>query len=68
MPLVAFDCRGCEPVAWHPEDGGFAVKAATGASFDDVDLSEREWTEYDADGGAAVSIMELRHEFRTHRM
>ena len=28
VPIVAFDCRGCEPTAWHPDKARPARRAA----------------------------------------
>jgi hypothetical protein len=32
VPIVAFDCRGCEPTAWHPEEARSARGWLRGAS------------------------------------
>jgi len=68
VPLVAFDCRGCEPVAWYPGDDGFIVKAESGAVFEEVDLSDADgWTDYDDQANQGVSVMALEHKFTVHR-
>ena len=44
-----------------------AVVSASGKKvFEGADLSD-EWTEYDDDANEAMSIMNLKHEWRTHR-
>ncbi len=63
MPILAFECRGLEPYAFHPGDE-FIVTSAGGTVFDsDVDLSESDWTEYDADNDAPISISEVEFKF-----
>ncbi|CAK4646175.1 hypothetical protein LEN26_015761 [Aphanomyces euteiches] len=62
VPVVGFDCRGLEPVAWSPE-GGYTITSAGGtAVFQDVDLAE-DWSDYDEDGGQAVGIYAIEHKF-----
>lgn len=65
VPIIAFDCRGLDPIGWHPEDG-FLVESPSGQRWQDVDLSE-DWAEYDEKLGDSVSIMELEHRFIPHR-
>ncbi|KAF4693006.1 hypothetical protein FOZ60_011997 [Perkinsus olseni] len=57
VPLIAFECRGCEITKWHPERGYTAVSEG-GTVFDDVDLSD-DWCDYDADNDAAVGVYDL---------
>ena len=52
MPLVALECRGLEPVAFHPEDD-FLVVAASGKVFDSVDL--RRARERERGGGECAA-------------
>ncbi len=66
VPIIAFDCRGMEPVDWRPE-GGFVVTAPSGAKWEDVDLSDKEWADFDERSGESVSVMELEWEFRVHK-
>ena len=44
--------------------GGFTVEGASGRVWEDVDLSEKEWTEWDDKADESVSIMDLQWEFR----
>lgn len=66
VPIIGFDCRGLEPVDWRPEDG-FVVKAPSGFVWEDVDLSDKDWADYDEKSGESASIMELEWEFRVHK-
>lgn len=63
VPIIGFDCRGLEPIHWHPE-GGFVAVAESGMRWEDIELTEREWVDYDEKANAAVSIMNLQWEFR----
>lgn len=46
---------------------GFLVQTSSGQKFEDVDLSEGEWTEYDEKLGDSVEIMELQWRFAVHK-
>lgn len=60
VPILAMDCRGLEPYAFHPMGGEFRVVSSGGVGFeDDVDLSEGDWAEYDEENDAAVSVNEV---------
>ncbi|CAL5355505.1 unnamed protein product [Camellia sinensis] len=48
-PLMLFDCRGYEPVEFL-FGSGWKVESLEGTKFDDVDLSEGEFAEYDEKG------------------
>eukprot|EP00033_Pygsuia_biforma_P001789 GCRY01002000.1.p2 GENE.GCRY01002000.1~~GCRY01002000.1.p2 ORF type:complete len:158 (-),score=33.85 GCRY01002000.1:28-501(-) len=61
-PLVVFECRGMEPVAWYPRNGFVAHAAESSTVFDDVDLSD-EWAEYDEAKDQSVSVMDVPYEF-----
>ena len=43
------------------------MKTAKGSKFEDVDLSEGEWTEYDEKAGEAVEILSIEHKFVLQR-
>ena len=62
VPIVAFECRGMEPVHWYPE-GGYVCESTEGVQFEDVDLTEGEWCEYDGENDLPVSIMNIEHKF-----
>ena len=57
-PVLAFECRGLEPYAFHCLGGDqFIVESDGGVKFEsDVDLSDGDWAEYDAENDAPVSI------------
>ncbi|KAL6533982.1 hypothetical protein OROHE_013815 [Orobanche hederae] len=61
-PLMLFDCRGYEPVDFVFGSGWKAV-SNEGTKFDDIDLSEGEYSEYDEKGECPVAISNLRAKF-----
>ncbi|GBF90293.1 hypothetical protein Rsub_02399 [Raphidocelis subcapitata] len=65
VPVIAFECRGLEPIAYHPEDEWLA-KGAGGVAFDPVDLRD-DWADFDEKAGEAVSVMGLEARFQLHK-
>ncbi|KAI7978883.1 UPF0587 protein GA18326 [Camellia lanceoleosa] len=61
-PLMLFDCRGYEPVEFL-FGSGWKVESHKGTKFDDVDLSEGQFVEYDEKGECPVMISNLRAVF-----
>lgn len=61
--IVAFDCRGLEPTNFSPRGGFRAVGENTGTEFEDINLEEKEWVDYDEKAKLSVSICELEHKF-----
>ncbi|CAL5431816.1 unnamed protein product [Camellia sinensis] len=61
-PLMLFDCRGYEPVEFL-FGSGWKVESLKGTKFDDVDLSEGEFAEYDEKGECPVTISNLHAVF-----
>eukprot|EP00656_Telonema_subtile_P008792 TRINITY_DN1410_c0_g1_i3.p1 TRINITY_DN1410_c0_g1~~TRINITY_DN1410_c0_g1_i3.p1 ORF type:complete len:122 (+),score=36.64 TRINITY_DN1410_c0_g1_i3:167-532(+) len=59
VPIAAWDCRGLEPVKWHPQ-GNFTAEGTTGCEFEDINLGDEDgFADYDEDADMPVSIMEL---------
>ncbi|XP_026468670.1 UPF0587 protein GA18326-like [Ctenocephalides felis] len=56
--IVTFDCRGLEPVDFSPRDG-WSVSIEEGGTFDNVDLTDKEWNDYDEKIGQPVGIYEF---------
>merc|ERR1711874_931111 len=70
--MVVFDCRGLEPVEFAPRNGWKArgykedddgEGSETGSTFGDVDLSEKEWADYDEKSGESTVISEMEFKF-----
>ncbi|KAL7538816.1 hypothetical protein ACHAXR_008803 [Thalassiosira sp. AJA248-18] len=60
VPVLAMECRGLEPYAFHPLGNEFRVVSEGGAIFEeDVDLSEGDWGDYDAENDLAVGVNEF---------
>lgn len=60
---MVFDCRGIEPVDFSPGKGWVVKIEESGTVFDDVDLSEKEWVDYDDKINQSVGIYELESQF-----
>lgn len=66
VPVLAFECRGLEPYAFHPMSDEFVVTSTGGVEFDDdVDLSDGDWAEYDDENDASVSISSFESKLIT---
>ena len=61
--VVVVDCRGVEPVEFSPRNGwaarGWKDGEESGTSFEDVDLSEGDWEDYDDKLQEAARISEF---------
>ncbi|XP_037083481.1 UPF0587 protein v1g245604-like [Pollicipes pollicipes] len=53
--VVAFDCRGLEPTDFSPRIGWACRGTDSDTPFANVDLSEKEWVEYDEKANQSVS-------------
>lgn len=65
VSVIAFDCRGLEPVHWYPSDGvGWIVHSASSdSSFENVILTEDDWADYDEKGEETIGLYSLEHKF-----
>lgn len=61
--IVVFDCRGAEPTEFSPRTGWIVKSAENGQQFEDVDLSEDDWVEYDQKNKVSVGIYEFESNF-----
>jgi hypothetical protein len=60
VPVLAMECRGLEPYAFHPLGDEFKVVSQGGTVFaDGVDLSEGDWADYDEENDMSVSVNEF---------
>ena len=53
--MAVLECRGCEPLTWAAADG-WTVKSSGGTEFEDVDLNDGEWADYDEDHDESVAV------------
>ncbi|KAM5148862.1 CXXC motif containing zinc binding protein [Mantella aurantiaca] len=62
--IVEFECRGLEPVDFQPQAGFAAEGAETGTPFNEINLQEKDWTDYDEKAKESVGIYEVTHQFK----
>jgi len=65
VPILALECRGLEPYAFHPHTGEFSVTSLGGMEFspDTIDLSDGDWADYDEENDLSVSISDFEAKF-----
>ncbi|CAD7089504.1 unnamed protein product [Hermetia illucens] len=61
--IVTFDCRGVEPTDFSPRSGWIVKSSENGQTFDNVDLSEDDWVEYDQKNNNSIGIYEFQSSF-----
>ncbi|XP_037948865.1 UPF0587 protein CG4646 [Teleopsis dalmanni] len=61
--IVVFDCRGVEPIEFSPRSGWIVRAADNGQQFEDVDLSEDDWVEYDQKNKNSIGVYEFASKF-----
>ncbi|KAK0410065.1 hypothetical protein QR680_004924 [Steinernema hermaphroditum] len=66
QPIVRFECRGAEPVDFDFRVGWRAEGIESSTVFEDIDLNEKEWADYDEKAGESTEINELSCRF-THQ-
>jgi len=60
VPMLALECQGIEPFAFHSMGGEFRVTNQSD-TFDQVDLSGGDWSEFDmATGSTSISKFETK--------
>ncbi|QDZ20649.1 DUF866 domain-containing protein [Chloropicon primus] len=66
VTFAAFECRNCVPTKWH-QLSELSCESTEGKKFDEVDLSEDDWCDYDDENDLSVSISNLESTFEVHR-
>ncbi|KAJ1345759.1 hypothetical protein KIN20_000364 [Parelaphostrongylus tenuis] len=61
--MIHLDCRGLEPVDFEMRTGWTAVGTETGTVFEDIDLSEKAWADYDEKASEATEIADIEVRF-----
>uniref|UniRef100_A0A671K881 CXXC motif containing zinc binding protein n=1 Tax=Sinocyclocheilus anshuiensis TaxID=1608454 RepID=A0A671K881_9TELE len=61
--IVQFECRGLEPVDFQPQAGFAASGAETSTQFPEINLQEKDWTDYDEKASESVGIYEVTYQF-----
>lgn len=59
VDLLIIEARGVDLVKFIPENGFFEAKGTKGTKFEEIDLSEGEFYDYDDDASQEVSITEI---------
>ncbi|KAL3894638.1 MAG: hypothetical protein SGPRY_013755, partial [Prymnesium sp.] len=63
VPIIAFECRGLEPVRWTPT-GPYGARAASGTTWEDIDLETDDWCDYDEKSEEPVAVSKsIQYEF-----
>ncbi|KAI7862806.1 UPF0587 protein C1orf123 [Spinellus fusiger] len=65
--IASFDCRGLELVDFSPRDSWLAKGAESGTKFEDIDLLEGEWAEYDEKVNEPVGISNIEVRFKKEK-
>lgn len=61
--IVAFDCRGVSVTDFSPRNGFKCYGVESNTLFEDVNLEEKEWVDYDEKQNQPVGIYEVQHQF-----
>ncbi|KAJ8979372.1 hypothetical protein NQ317_004129 [Molorchus minor] len=61
--IVVFDCRGIEPIDFSPSEGWIAKAEESGHIFENINLLEKEWADYDEKSKQSVGIYEIESRF-----
>ena len=61
--VVVLDCRGVEPVDFFPGQGYKCAGVESGSQFNDINLEEGEWVDYDEKVATSVGIYSVEHQF-----
>ncbi|CAG9767253.1 unnamed protein product [Ceutorhynchus assimilis] len=60
--IVAFECRGIEPVEFRPLEGWIVKVDGSSKIYNEVDLSEKEWVEYDENIQESVGVYDFDYK------
>jgi Eukaryotic protein of unknown function (DUF866) len=63
LPLIQFDVRGAEPIAWEATSEHLRAESSGGKEDLEVELENGEWTDYDDENDLSVSIFKIESEF-----
>jgi len=60
QPICTFECRGCEIIDFEPRLG-WSVTAQNSFKFSPVDLTEKDWSDYDDNAGGSIGVYDFKH-------
>ena len=64
IPFLDINSRGCEIIEFIPRNGYFkCLGLESNTKFDDIDLGDDEWYDYDDDSSNEVSITNVKWDF-----
>lgn len=63
--IVVFDCRGVSIIDFSPRNGFKCRGNDSNTVFEDINLEEKEWVDYDERQNQPVGIYEVEHQFVT---
>lgn len=64
-PIMCIECRGLEPTEYFPGDE-FVVSSDRGTLFtEEIDLSDGDWADYDAEHDAPVSLSQIEFKWES---
>ena len=62
--IASFECRGWEILQFVPKEGWRCVGVNSDEKFDDIDLSDLDWTDYDEKADEPVGIYDLTSDIQ----
>ncbi|KAG8839699.1 hypothetical protein FRC18_008419 [Serendipita sp. 400] len=62
-PILVLDCRGLEFIGFDPSGIWTCKGVESGTVFEEVDLSEGDWTDYDEKAKLPTSVMNIESEW-----
>ncbi|KAI0479465.1 DUF866-domain-containing protein [Xylariaceae sp. FL0804] len=62
--IIEFDCRGLEFTAFSPDGSWLAEGLESGTKFEDIELTDGEWFDYDEKANEEVSIKEMKWDMK----
>jgi len=65
--IVMFDCRGLSVIDFSPRNGFKCHGVESNTVFEDINLEEKEWVDYDDKQNQPVGIYEVQHQFVTNK-
>ncbi|KAJ2920374.1 hypothetical protein MD484_g175, partial [Candolleomyces efflorescens] len=63
QPILEIECRGLEFTGFDPSGIWKCTGAESGTKFDEVDLNEPEWVDYDEKAQLPVGVSEFKSEW-----
>ncbi|KAF7799267.1 hypothetical protein EIP86_010499 [Pleurotus ostreatoroseus] len=62
-PFLTMDCRGLEFIGFDPRGTWKCVGAESGTPFNEVELEEGEWVDYDEKAALPVGVSNIENEW-----